>query len=162
MIGTKKHSSTTGKLNGYKFIKTANFEGGVTIFIKKRLFGFLWWIFVKDLHGNPITFNKIAQAKALMSGIIKYDHVIDIEYTLPDGSYVSEGIIYPMTDERAANRICKNIHNSTGETVPFDCAKAAWILDGRQYVHRAVDYAKLWNTIYKFNGKKLWTPLLSH
>jgi hypothetical protein len=43
-----------------------------------------------------------------------------------------------------------------------DIAKAACILDGKQYIHRAVDYADLWNTIYKFNGKKLWKPLLNN
>lgn len=154
----RRYKTTFGRVGRYKFVKTSQFCGAVNIYVKKRLFGFLWWVFVKDFAGSPICFNKMYHAEAFMSGKIKYDDNVDIEYKWIGDKRLD--IVHVLTDERAKDRIVQRIFDKTGEVIDPDIAKAAWILDGKQYIHRAVDYAELWYTIYKFNGKKLWTSLL--
>lgn len=158
MINKKYYSSESGKVKKYKYSKTSDFDGGVTIFIRKRLFGFLWWILIRDTNRNPISFNHINHAQAFMNGTIKYDYVIDSEHKFVGNETIE--IVHAMTDERAKNKIIKSIQEETGETIDPDCARAAWQLDGKLYIYRAINYAKLWNYIYKSNGKKLWTKLL--
>lgn len=158
MIGKRIIDLTKGRVKNYKYFNTSQFDGAVTIYIKKRLFGCLWWIFVKDSTGMPVSFNKMPDAEAFMNGIIKYEDVVHHEYSFENGKQHTK--VQPMTDNVAANEICKRIYSRTGETVPFDCAKGAWILSGRQYIHLAQDYAELWNEIYKFKEKKSWTHLI--
>jgi hypothetical protein len=159
-MSERKYSYTEGRLNKYKYHRTSNFDGAVAIFIKKRFLGFLWWVFVKDKFGSPINFNKQAHAEAFMEGVISYENRIDSEYKWVDNKMIE--IVHVLTDKRAIDKIVQKIFEQTGEVIDSDCARAAWILDGKQYVHRAIDFAKLWNNIYKFNGKKLWENLLQN
>ncbi len=160
MISKRKYSCTEGHIGRYRYSRTSNFDGAVTIYIKKRFLGFLWFVFIKDRFGSPICFNKQNQAESFMRGEIKYEERIDSEYKLVDEKMIET--VFPMTDERAANKICNIIYDKTGETVPYNCAKEAWSLEGRQYIHRAVDVAELWNQIYKSNGKKSWEKQLQN
>jgi hypothetical protein len=156
----RNYSATFGRVGRYKFVRTSDFDGAISIFIYKRLFGFLWWVFVKDKFNLPICFNKMYHAEAFMNDKIKYDDRVDEEYKWVGDICLTT--VHVLTDEKAKDRIVQKIFDKSGEVIDPDIAKAAWILDGKQYIHRAVDYADLWNTIYKFNGKKLWKPLLNN
>jgi hypothetical protein len=160
MISTRNYKYTEGRIGRYKYTRTSTFDGLVAIYIKKRFLGFLWFVFVKDRFGSPICFNKQNHAESFMRGEIKYEERIDSEYKLVGENMIET--VFPMTDERAINKICNIIYDKTGETVPYNCAKEAWNLEGRQYTHRAADIAELWNQIYKFNGKKPWEKQLQN
>lgn len=160
MINKRQYHFKSGRFKSYKYIETSGFESGITIYIKKRFIGFLWWTLVKDINGAPVCFNKISHAKEFMSGNVGYGDIIDYEFEYIEGKAVER--LYSMTDERAKNKIVNTILKETGEEIDPDCAVAAWELEGKRYLHRAINFAKLWNYIYKINGKKLWTPLVNH
>ena len=154
MTGERKYSYQEGRIGKYKYIRTSNFDGAITIYIKKRLFGFLWWAFMKDKFGSPMCFNRQNQAEAFMKGILKYEYRCISEYAFVGDKTIET--VYLLTDERAKDKIVQIIFDRTGEVIDPDCAMAAWVLDGKKYIHRAIDYAQLWNYIYKSNGNKLW------
>lgn len=139
-----------GRCGKYRYKKTSGHDTGVTIYIQKRFLGFLWWIFVKDKDGCPIAYNHLYIAKAFMNGIIKYYDMLHYRYDNFETSVV------PMTDELAYEEISKRIERVTGDKPELECAKKAWELDGKQYIHVAQEYASLWFYIFKNNGKKLW------
>ncbi len=145
-----------GRCGKYKYFSTSGHDTGVTIFIKKRLLGFLWWVFVKDMNGCPITYNKFDAASAFMNGDIKYNDMLSYSYSIISGEKQIKTTVRPMTDEIAWNDISKRIETKTGEIPELDCVKKAWEFDGRRYIHVATEYALLWHYIFKSNGKKLW------
>ena len=155
MVNKRKlYSIEIGRCGKYKYKKTSGYEGGVVIFIKKRLFGFLWWVFVKDVNGCPIIYNHFNLAQAFMEDKIGYyDQVSQFHY-LENGNVIKD--IRPRTDEVACHEIIERIKDKTGEVIEQACAQKAWEFDGRQFIHVAVDYAMLWHQIFKANGKKLW------
>jgi len=130
-------------------------DAGVVIFIKKRLFGFLWWVHVKDMFGNPITYNNSYNAQAFMEGKIGYYDHIKYEYRT-DGIKAGVKSVSRMTDEDAWEKICDAVEDKYGTRPDIECAKRAWEFDGKNYVHVAVIYASLWHSIHEQGGKKLW------
>lgn len=146
----------TGKINRYKYISTSGHDSGVTIFIKKRLFGFLWWVFVKDRNNCPITYNHFYAAEAFMQGRIKYYDMLHQICDWSDGGYPAKITVVPMTDELACEKINDYVERSMGERAELACVQKAWELDRKRYCHVAADYAILWHQIYKELGKKSW------
>lgn len=151
----RKFYPTTYKyINGYKSCHTSGHDSGVIIFIKKRLFGFLWWVYVKDRDGNPITYNHSYNAEAFMQGKIRYYDHIKHEYRTDSVPGVRS--VRKMTDEDAWEDICDRVEAKCGSRPDIECARRAWEFDGKNYIHLATIYASLWHSIYKQNGKKLW------
>jgi len=139
-------------LNGYKACYTSGHDSGVVIFIKKRLFGLLWWVLVKDRFGNPITYNHDYNAKAFMEGKIGYyDHIKYIH-----GRYEGDPVVTRKTEEDVWEEISHRVENNVGSKPDIECVKRAWEFDGKNYVYSATEYATMWHNIYKQGGKKLW------
>ena len=150
----KKYIPKIFKLKRYKAIKTANYNGGVTIFIKKRFLGFLWWIYKKDIFGNPITFNKEYEAKAFMNGIINYYeqlHSDRFDYKTWEG-------IEPRkkTHQDAYDQISLRIEQESGQKPELDCVIKSFDIEGGHYIHSATGIASTLHYIYLNTGKKLW------
>lgn len=132
-----------GRCGRYKYIRTSGYCGPVVIFVKKRFLGFLWWVFVKDMNGSPITYNKLYDAKAFMNGIIKYYDQAHHEYI----DFGNDAIVKPMTDELAWEQISKAVERKLGVKPRLEFVKRAWELDRKRYIHVAAQYAELWEYI---------------
>jgi len=143
-----------GRCGKYKYKKTSGHDTGVTIYIQKRFLGFLWWIFVKDRDGCPISYNHFYVAKAFMDGKIKYYDMLHYVHSWIENQ--PKTYVIPMTDELAWEEISNRVERESGEKLELECSKKAWELDGKQYIHVAQKYASLWQHIFKLNGKKLW------
>ena len=151
----KVYNATFGNICQYRYINTSNADGATIIYIKKRLFGFLWWIFVKDINGCPISYNKMYDAIAFMeSRIGYYDHLHHTyNYDVNDQLVTS---VHIMTDDVACAELTKKYKEKYGEEPEPDCVLQAWIFDNREFIHIALKYLELWMDIYKCNNKKLW------
>lgn len=154
-LKNKKYSIEYSFVNGYKSFRTSGHDSGITIFIKKRLFGFLWWVLVKDEDGLPVTYNHDYNAEAFMNGVIQYRDQIHREYKIENNQTITTSV-RPMTDEDAYERISNYVEKSTGERPDVACVKRAWEFDGKEYCLEAAKYASLWHQIYMSGGKKIW------
>lgn len=145
------------RIGKFKTYSSSGFEGGVSIFVKKRLLGFLWWVFVKEINGIPVTFNHKESATAFCEGVIGYyDNTVVIYDSKKQHVGVDiKKIVRRMSDLDAAKSICDSIGVPHSED-NIDCAARAWKYEGKKHTHKAVVFAKLWLQIFSNNGKKLW------
>ncbi len=150
----KIYPTTYSYINGYKACKTSGHDSGVVIFIKKRLFGFLWWVFVRDKDGNPITYNHSYNAEAFMNE--KFGYYDHIKYESRTDGVAGVKSVSKMTEEDALKTICDRVEDKYGTRPDIECARRAWEFDGKNYIHLAVIYASLWHSIYEQGGKKIW------
>ena len=141
----------TYRVGRYKAIRTSGHDSGITIYVKKRFLGFLWWIFIKDANGCPVCYNHDYNAEAFMKGVIKYDDMLH---------YIHKGEgkrdVRPMTDEDAWVRISEKVEEIVGDAPEIECVQRAWEFDGKQYCLEAAKYAALWHRIYKERGTRIW------
>lgn len=151
----KIYPTTYDYVNGYKSCSTSGHDSGIVIFIKKRFLGFLWWVYVKNRFGEPITYNHSYNAKAFMEGKIGYYDHIKYEHT----KYGVDPIVSRKTREDAWEEISKSVEITHGTKPDIECVKKSWEFDGENYVHVAKEYASLWHSIYEQNGTKLWNTI---
>jgi hypothetical protein len=153
----KIYIPTSYRVGKYKGVKTSDFGGGVSIFVKKRFLGFLWWIFVKDEFGNPVHFNKKYEANTFMRGVIKYDEDL-LRVNLDMGKLKKNDDMdcVVKTHGDAYFNLTRTFYLKHGEYPEIECVKRAWHFMGGFYEYQALSVIELWHSIYKQTGKKIW------